>query len=388
MKIICLTLLSLFILIEVFPQIKTEEKEIDKGIIHKKIINEEDTLIINILKIDFTNKDYSLIAIKAGSTLRAREKTSEMVNAFNDSSFKIIAAINADFFEADGEVVNNMISSGEYVKAIKFSDKKFVPFTSTQFAVTEDKKLLMEQFVFRGDLFLPDGTVENIVRINSNADSNSITLYNSYEGNITPAVPSNWYNLEFKLEPFKSYGDTLRFIIKELNSEGSSEISGNYFILTANNRYAYYLERKIKEDDTISIVLKMDPDYGKIYTLTGGWPRIVENGENVIAKESLVEGISQSFSETKHPRTGVGFSKDSATVYFITVDGRQKQSRGMSLTEFADFMIKEGVYQGLNLDGGGSTTMVVDGELVNNPSDVTGERAVANCLAVVKRRDH
>src|SRR5690606_13184460 len=162
-------------------------------------------------------------------------------------------------FEADGEVVNNMISSGEYVKAIKFSDKKFVPFTSTQFAVTEDKKLLMEQFVFKGDLILPDGTVENIVRINSNADSNSITLYNSCV--------------------------TLMFTIKELNSEVSSEISVNYFMLTANNRYAYYLERKINEDDTISIVLKMDPDYGKIYTLTGGWPRIVENGENVIAKE-------------------------------------------------------------------------------------------------------
>jgi exopolysaccharide biosynthesis protein len=55
----------------------------------------------------------------------------------------------------------------------------------------------------------------------------------------------------------------------------------------------------------------------------------------------------------------------------------------MTLAEFADLMISLGVYQGLNLDGGGSTTMVVEGKIVNSPSDATGERPVANCLLVV-----
>jgi exopolysaccharide biosynthesis protein len=58
----------------------------------------------------------------------------------------------------------------------------------------------------------------------------------------------------------------------------------------------------------------------------------------------------------------------------------------MSLAEFGDLMIRSGVYQGLNLDGGGSTTMVVDGVVVNSPSDAAGERPVANCLLLLERR--
>jgi exopolysaccharide biosynthesis protein len=57
----------------------------------------------------------------------------------------------------------------------------------------------------------------------------------------------------------------------------------------------------------------------------------------------------------------------------------------MSLEEFADLMISEGIYQGLNLDGGGSTTMVIKNEIVNYPSDSTGEREVGNSLVLIKK---
>jgi exopolysaccharide biosynthesis protein len=57
----------------------------------------------------------------------------------------------------------------------------------------------------------------------------------------------------------------------------------------------------------------------------------------------------------------------------------------MTLEEFGTLMLSLGIYQGLNLDGGGSTTMVVDGAVVNSPSDPTGERAVANCLVVLRK---
>ena len=72
--------------------------------------------------------------------------------------------------------------------------------------------------------------------------------------------------------------------------------------------------------------------------------------------------------------------------------GIQGYSVGMSLQELAEFMhtrlaefsrAKTNAYQGLNLDGGGSTTMVVEEQVVNKPSDPTGERPVANALLVV-----
>jgi hypothetical protein len=55
----------------------------------------------------------------------------------------------------------------------------------------------------------------------------------------------------------------------------------------------------------------------------------------------------------------------------------------MTLDELANFMLTLGVWQGVNLDGGGSTTMVVRGKVVNSPSDATGERSVSNAILVV-----
>ena len=111
-----------------------------------------------------------------------------MVKTLTDSGYNVVAAINADFFEADGEIINNMISEGNFVKAVKFTDSPFNPFVNTQFAITEDNKLLMDQFVFNGQLILPDGISEPINRINSKADSNSVTLYNSFQGEYTPTA--------------------------------------------------------------------------------------------------------------------------------------------------------------------------------------------------------
>jgi len=162
------------------------------------------------------------------------------------------------------------------------------------------------------------------------------------------------------------------------------EISTDY-VLSANNKYAHYLEREITPGDTLKIILNMNPNYPNIYSLIGGWPRLVNNGINLMSTNDSLEGSLPRFSNNRHPRTGIGFSKDSSTVYFITVDGRQESSRGMTLVEFADLMIEEGIYQGLNLDGGGSTTMVVNNKIVNNPSDQTGERKVGNCIMLIKK---
>lgn len=67
-----------------------------------------------------------------------------------------------------------------------------------------------------------------------------------------------------------------------------------------------------------------------------------------------------------------------------TVDGRQPvMSVGMSLPELAGLLLEFGVLDAINLDGGGSTAMVVNGKLVNNPSDPTGERPVSDAILIL-----
>ena len=70
--------------------------------------------------------------------------------------------------------------------------------------------------------------------------------------------------------------------------------------------------------------------------------------------------------------------------FWVEVDGRQKESIGMTLNELAGFMVELGCEDAMNLDGGGSATIWFDGSVRNKPCDGS-ERPVANSLALVRK---
>ncbi len=355
-------------------------REVAPGIIYKHLTGKADTISANLLEIDLTNNNYKIESVEAGDSLSARAKVTEISKNFNGD---VIAGINADFFliKTGGEVTNNMISKGEFVKAITVKNPKKI---RSQFAITKDNKPLIERFAFSGKLWTRDKKEFKVKRVNSKTDSSSITLYNHFQGEKTPAEKFNVS--ELSLNPIGKAGDTLIFIAHvEVHHSGENSIEDGNYVLSSSYQKAEDLFSHIKENDTIKVLLRLHPYYYNIYSSTGGFPRLVKNGKNIADSDSA-EVTSHSFSVVKHPRTGIGFSHDSTKLYFITVDGRQESSSGMSLKEFADLMILQGIYQGINLDGGGSTTMVLNGEVVNNPSDKSGERAVGNALLLIKSK--
>ncbi len=141
----------------------------------------------------------------------------------------------------------------------------------------------------------------------------------------------------------------------------------------------------ISLSDTINVMLGLTPGTEQIKELLGGLPQIVKEGINISSNQPIIEGASEKFSTTKHPRTAIGFDKDKNKLFLVTVDGRQKISAGMSLKELSEFMIFLGCYEALNFDGGGSTTMVINGQIVNSPSDIQGERSVGNSLLLLTK---
>jgi exopolysaccharide biosynthesis protein len=119
----------------------------------------------------------------------------------------------------------------------------------------------------------------------------------------------------------------------------------------------------------------------------GGRPVIVRGG--LPSAEAL---DSSAFAVTRHPRTAAGIADRGRRLLLVTVDGRQPEwSVGMRLDELARLLVALGAEEAINLDGGGSTAMVVRDRastrlrMVNRPSDREGERAVGNALAVVSR---
>src|SRR5215471_15125071 len=99
------------------------------------------------------------------------------------------------------------------------------------------------------------------------------------------------------------------------------------------------------------------------------------------------EQLSSGFETTRHPRTMIGVDRD-GDVWLVTVDGRQPWlSLGMTFAELQRLARRLGLHSALNLDGGGSTTMVVQGGwIVNHPSDDTGPRKVSDAIVVLPRR--
>ena len=118
----------------------------------------------------------------------------------------------------------------------------------------------------------------------------------------------------------------------------------------------------IREDEITADELIAD---GAVNTLSFG-PALVESGRVTVGEN---EEVARAMSS--NPRTAIGIKAD-GTYLFVVADGRTEESEGLSLYDLAEFMKELGAVTAYNLDGGGSSTMVFNGNVINNP---TGGRA-------------
>lgn len=102
-------------------------------------------------------------------------------------------------------------------------------------------------------------------------------------------------------------------------------------------------------------------------------PAIIVNGKTTIKSGDGGWGIA--------PRTAIGQRKD-GTILLLVIDGRQAKSLGATLKDVQNIMVKYQAYNATNLDGGSSSTMYYDDEIVNNPCDPLGERSVPSIVYV------
>ncbi|MFJ9787496.1 phosphodiester glycosidase family protein [Amycolatopsis sp. NPDC101161] len=126
--------------------------------------------------------------------------------------------------------------------------------------------------------------------------------------------------------------------------------------------------------------------------VVNGGPWLVRDGRIAVdaASDGIVHPGDPSFvygwGVKRNPRTMVGLDRQ-GRLLIVTADGRQPGfAEGLSLIEGAKLMARLGAVAAINLDGGGSTAMAIDGKLVSSPSDATGERPVGDALLVLPRR--
>ena len=149
---------------------------------------------------------------------------------------------------------------------------------------------------------------------------------------------------------------------------------------TSGDRDALVIQKNgefkfVSESETSAEQLLQD---GALQVFSFG-PVLLNNSEISVGENEEV-GMAMA----SNPRTAVGYLGNNHYV-FVVSDGRTSESAGLSLYELASFMKEIGVVDGYNLDGGGSSTMVFKGEIINNPTTnghSNQERAVSDIIYI------
>jgi exopolysaccharide biosynthesis protein len=152
----------------------------------------------------------------------------------------------------------------------------------------------------------------------------------------------------------------------------------------AREGLAFYTDGTVEVYDETSTSAAELVANGVWNTLSFG-PALVEDGTVVDGIEDVEvdTNVGNHSIQGDQPRTAVGVIDENHLV-FVVVDGRSTgYSAGVTLTELADIMISLGATTAYNLDGGGSSTMYFNGEVVNQPSN-GGERATSDILYVAE----
>ena len=154
---------------------------------------------------------------------------------------------------------------------------------------------------------------------------------------------------------------------------GNSRLSSNTLVLAVGPSLGRTLP-KIEAGATVKVSTATQPSVaGSVSAISGG--------PGLVHEKKLV----YNHSELRHPRTAVGWNETS--IFFVEVDGRQPDlSVGMTYNELGNYMIKLGCHEAMNLDGGGSATLWILGQVMNSPSQGF-ERSVANALVLVQSKN-
>ena len=182
-------------------------------------------------------------------------------------------------------------------------------------------------------------------------------------------------------------------VTRIIREKGSSSIPSGGYVLSASGIKAAEAAKLFKIGQSVELVQRVrsirishQPDAPQIETFedaVAGVPQLINDGQIDITWQE--EKTTKSFVETRHPRTAVAKLKDGKFL-MITVDGRSESSGGIGLPDLAALLLELGATDAMNLDGGGSTTMYLDGKVVNHPSDKEGERKVSDAIIVTPRR--
>jgi len=326
------------------------------GVVYREILKgrSDGPVKSYILEVD-PKSGYALKPVLSNDSVAGTEVLSEMAERTHG-----VAMVNGPYFMRNGEIIGLMKINGTIVSSPDIS--------RTAVGVLPDGKIIFDAPSFSGYVELPDKTRIPIDGINRGRGESELIVYNPYYAFWTLTTGNG---TEYIVK-----GDRV-VDIRDFNSV----IPDGGMVLSATGRVAWQMS-SLTVGSRVKIVQTLGPLWDKTVTAIGAGPALVRNSE--IYLTTLGEEFGSDVAGGRAPRTAIGLTKE-GKILLVVVDGRSRASVGLTLLELAQFMLEQGAVEALNLDGGGSSQMIVGDHTVNDPSDGR-ERRQGAAIAVVKTK--
>ena len=339
--------------------VKIESKELKPGIIKHEIyaVNNKGPVRAHALEINLNHENISIkVGLPNKKTLTTKEKLSEIVK-----SEMAYAGINANYFDVNvGNPVGTLITHGEWITGSVYN-RAAVGFSS-------EKKVFIDQVMIIGK-----------AKVSRNPENKSFFSF-EIDGLNTPphlfekaGIFTRTWNTKLTLPE-----DILAVIvnngcIKKIR-KGTVDIPKNGYVLISNNDH---ILNSLREKDCIEINWNSQPDWSHITEAISGGPYLIMDGQVYI--DDKIQHFKFPKKDYCAARSAIGVGKN-GNLYLIAVDGK-RGSYGLTLNELSELFKKLSLQDAINLDGGGSSTLIAGGEIINNLSE-HHERKISNGLLV------
>lgn len=372
--------------------IEIAEKNVDQvteGLkyIKLQLKDERHPLVVHAIQMDRNQKDLTVQLLSGKKNVKGREKVSAMVANNSTATQEVLSAINADFFEFEaatplgGQVVDNKVE--------KLVSKSWnTSFFTDEFGIPHVAKIRTIGIVSSPK----NGNPITITDYNTARSTDFLVLYDA--GFTKNNTGTNEYGAEALLSPVgfewgsvpSNQLEGLKFKVEKITKMevgGSMEIPAGKVVLSAHGKSYTWLSNLNEGDDvTLDLSLQSESNLGQNLE-----PSNLCGAHQIIMKNSLKATLTgtDDLVKGRHPRSAVGYSPDRKKVTMVVVEGRSDVSLGVNLAELADICTYFNMTDAVNLDGGGSSTIVGKGKVLNVLTDGE-ERAVVNAIAFVRNK--
>jgi len=328
---------------------------------------------IHVVSFDLLQRDLGLLAT-VGNGIQGAETVPEMATGLSRRWGEPVAAVNGDYFEYlteprfRGTLQGLCIIDGELLSGP----------AGTTFWIDQHKHPHLDKVQASFSTTWPDGTRVTYGLNCSTSDYKSevraadVVLYTPAFGPSTNTEGGD----EYLLEPVDTHrwlplraGARLPARVKAMHTTGNTVIPTGAMVLSIARATKDRIPA-LQPGDTITITASLTPDLSSAQAAVSGDPLLMAKGQ-------ILPGLDNT---NRAPRTAVGFN--GTRCWLVVVDGRQPElSVGMSHRELAELMQRLGCTDAVNLDGGGSSTLWYQGQVMNSPSDKR-PRPVGNALVL------